>query len=298
MRKRLLFVYNPYAGKSKIRGKVSDILSCFIRAGYTVEVHVTQAAAEATEVVKKRASRFQRVVCSGGDGTLNEVINGLMELPLEKRPVLGYIPAGTTNDFAHSLNLPTDMVKAAMVAVKGEPFPIDIGCMNHSYFTYVCGFGAFTEVSYETPQEMKKVLGHPAYILEGAKSLMSLKPCRMRVSWEDQIVEDDFLFGSVSNSFSVAGMKGLWGKDIRLDDGEFEVTLVRQPQNVREWPELMAALITKGGNTSSLLQFKAKRVHFEGPDEIRWVKDGEFAGSWQEVTIENLHLPLTIVKNS
>lgn len=298
MKKKLLFVYNPHAGKSKIRGKVSDILSCFIRAGYTVEVYVTQAAAEATEVVKKRAPKFQRVICSGGDGTLNEVISGLMELPPEKRPVLGYIPAGTTNDFAHSLKLPTDMVKAAMVAVKGEPFPIDIGYANDSYFTYVCGFGAFTEVSYETPQEMKKVLGHQAYILEGAKSLMTLKPHHMTVTWEDQTIEGDFLFGSVSNSFSVAGMKGLWGKDIQLDDGKFEVTLVKQPQNVLEWPELMAALITKGGKSPSLLQFKAKKVHFSGPEDIRWVKDGEFAGSWQEATIENLHLPLTIVKNA
>ncbi|WP_434310954.1 diacylglycerol/lipid kinase family protein [Hominifimenecus sp. rT4P-3] len=298
MRKKLLFVYNPHAGKSKIRGKVSDILSCFIRAGYVVEVYVTQAAMEATEVVKKRGGRFQRIVCSGGDGTLNEVISGLMQLPPEKRPILGYIPAGTTNDFARSLKLPTDMVKAAQVAVKGEEFPIDIGCANQSYFTYVYGFGAFTEVSYETPQEMKKVLGHQAYILEGAKSLMTLKPHHMKITWEDQTIEDEFLFGSVSNSYSVAGMKGLWGKEIRLNDGAFEVTLVRQPQNVLEWPELMAALITKGGKSPSIIQFKAKQIHFSSPEEVRWVKDGEFAGSWQEVDIENLHLPLTIVKNA
>lgn len=294
--KKLLFIYNPFAGKSKIRGKVSDILSRFIRAGYRVEVYVTQAAGEATQMASKRGGSFPLLVCSGGDGTLNEVISGLMRLAPEKRPALGYIPAGTTNDFARTLRLPGDLVKAAKVAVTGKPFPVDIGQANGAYFNYVFGFGAFTAVSYETPQELKKVLGHQAYLLEGARSLMNLKRYPMRMAWEDGEIEGNFLFGGVSNSLSVAGIKGLWGEDIQLNDGKFEVTLIREPETLREWTELMAAILAKDGRSSSIIHFKTSWIQFHGEEEIRWVKDGEFAGSWQDVELHVVHTPLSIVK--
>ena len=296
--KKLLFIYNPYAGKSKIRGKVSDVLSRFIRAGYRVEVYVTQTSGDATQVSAKRGGSFPLLVCSGGDGTLNEVVSGLMRLAPEKCPALGYIPAGTTNDFARSLDLPTDLVKAAKVAVTGIPFPVDIGTANGIYFNYVLGFGAFTAVSYETPQEMKKVLGHQAYLLEGARSLMNLKRYPMRVEWDEGEIAGNFLFGGVSNSLSVAGIKGLWGQDILLDDGKFEVTLIREPETVLEWTELMAALLAKDDSSPFLLHFKASHIAFHGEEEIRWVKDGEFAGSWQDVKVEVLHTPLSVVKNA
>lgn len=295
--KKLLFIYNPYAGQSKIRGKLSDVLSRFIRAGYRVEVYVTQASGEATQVAAKRGGSFPLLVCSGGDGTLNEIVSGLMCLAPEKRPALGYIPAGTTNDFAHSLDLPGDLVKAAKVAVTGTPFPVDIGTANGIYFSYVFGFGAFTAVSYETPQEMKKVLGHQAYLLEGARSLMNRKRYPMRVQWDEGEISGNFLFGCVSNSLSVAGIKGLWGQDILLDDGKMEVTLIREPETVLEWTELMAALLAKDDRSPFLLHFKASQIQFFGKEEIRWVKDGEFAGSWQDVKVEVLHRPLSVVKN-
>ena len=295
--KKLLFIYNPYAGKSKIRGKVSDILSRFIRAGYRVEVYVTQEAGAATKVAAKRGGSFPLLVCSGGDGTLNEVVTGLMGLAPEKRPALGYIPAGTTNDFARTLELPNDLIKAAHTAVTGQPFPVDIGQANGVYFNYVFGFGAFTAVSYETPQELKKVLGHPAYLLEGARSLMSLKRYPMRILWEEGELQGNFLFGCVSNSLSVAGIKGLWGSEIALDDGLFEATLIREPETLREWTELMAALLAKDDRSPSVIHLKTSRIRFQGEEEIRWVKDGEFAGSWQEAEVNVLHTPLSIVKS-
>jgi len=295
--KKLLFIYNLHAGKSKIKGHVANILDLFVKAGYRPEVHVTQGIGEAAYVVGKRGAGYDRIICSGGDGTLNEVINGLMKLAPERRPTLGYIPAGTTNDFAKSLALPLNPMKAAQVALTGDLFPIDIGTINGEYFSYVCGFGAFTEVSYATPQEMKKVLGHPAYLLEGVKSLMDLKPHRVKVEWNGGIIEEDLLLGVVTNSYSVAGFKGFWGEDILLDEGEFEVTLVRQPENMVGWTELMGALISRSGKTEAVIHFKAKEIRFTSAEQINWVRDGEFAGSLEEVTVKNLHKAITIVKN-
>ena len=295
--KKLLFIYNPYSGKSQIRGHLTDILNQFIAAGYTVMIHPTQGPADATRVVQLRGALVDRIVCSGGDGTLNEVISGIMAIPREQRPSLGYIPAGTTNDFARSMKIPFQMEDAAKIAVTGEPFLIDVGRVNDSYFSYVFGFGAFTDISYATPQERKKALGHPAYVLEAIRNLSELKSYRVKVSWADQVVEDKFLLGMVSNSYSVAGMKGLWGEDIRLDEGEFEVTLIKEPLNIKAWAEMPTALISnKNGINENVLRFKASRIRFEAQEDINWVKDGEFGGTLKQAVIQNLQQAITIIK--
>ncbi|MDD6211857.1 MAG: YegS/Rv2252/BmrU family lipid kinase [Clostridiales bacterium] len=294
--KKLLMIVNPNAGKAKIKGKLTDILDTFIKAGYQLEVYITQESGEATEVARKRGCHVDRVVCSGGDGTLNETVNGLMKIAPEKRPELGYISAGTTNDFAHSLKLPSRMKDAAKVAANGIPFLIDIGSVNGKYFCYVSGFGAFTDISYITPQDMKKILGHQAYIVEAAKQLMNLKAYPVRIESGENVYEDNFLCGLVSNSYRVGGMTGIWGSDIEMDEGLFEVTLIRQPRNLAEWGELATALFITNAKSEFVIRFKTDHITFHSESPIDWVKDGEFGGSQTDVDIRVLHRALTIMK--
>ena len=229
--KKLMFIFNPRSGKEQIRGQLMGILDIFTKAGFDIHVHVTQSQKDCVEWVKDYAGRMDVLVVSGGDGTLNEAVTGMMNL--ERLPLLGYIPAGSTNDFAASLGLPKSMQEAAADIVEGSPYPIDIGrfCKDQ-YFVYIAGFGAFTEVSYLTPQDKKNWLGHNAYVLEGVKSLAGLKPRHMRVEWDDQVLEEDFVFGMVTNTISVGGFKGLVNQSVALNDGEFEVLLIRMPRTV------------------------------------------------------------------
>ena len=192
--KKLLFIFNPYSGKGQIKNKLLGILDLFVKAGYRVEVHPTQAPQDAREVVAKRAGSYDLVVCSGGDGTLDEVVSGMMRRQEQERVAIGYIPAGSTNDFANSLKLPKGMGKTARTAVEGSVFPCDVGNMNGKYFVYIAAFGIFTEVSYGTSQQWKNLLGHAAYLLEGAKSLGSVKSCSMHVECNGESFEGEFIF--------------------------------------------------------------------------------------------------------
>ncbi|MCD8053981.1 MAG: YegS/Rv2252/BmrU family lipid kinase [Lachnospiraceae bacterium] len=294
--KRLLVIANLHAGKGQIKNRLADVLDLCVKAGYRVEVYITQEAGDAAKVARRRGAHVDRVICSGGDGTLDETVNGLMALPPEKRPELGYISAGTTNDFAHSLKLPARILDAAQVAVGEELFPIDIGRVNDAYFCYLVGFGAFTEVSYATSQALKRQLGHTAYIMEAARELMDLKPCHVCAEIGDEIIDSDFLCGFVSNSNRVAGMSGIWGKDIRMDDGLFEVTLIRMPTDIVGWGEAVTALLSPDVRSNLVIRRKANHLHFFSEEPIDWVKDGEFAGSFTEVEVEVLCGPLRILR--
>lgn len=293
--KKVLFICNAHAGKSQIKSHVVEIVDLFIKNGYRVEVYVTQCQGDAAQAAKSWGSRVNRILCSGGDGTLNEVVNGLMQLPEEKRPPVAYIPAGTTNDYARSLKLPVRIRKAAEVAAGGVPCRLDVGRVGDRYFNYAFGFGMFTDVSYATPQEIKKVLGHPAYVLEGLRSLAGTKSYRMRVRWGEQSVEGDFLLGMVTNSHSVAGMKGIWGENIRLDDGLFEVTLVREPSTILKWTELPGELLSWGDSGDLVLRFKAENICLEAEEDINWVSDGEFAGTFRKVDIQNIQQAISLI---
>ncbi|MCD8077397.1 MAG: YegS/Rv2252/BmrU family lipid kinase [Lachnospiraceae bacterium] len=294
--KRLLVIVNPHAGKGQIKTRLADVLDLCVKAGYRAEVYITQGSGDATTVVRRRGAHVDRVICSGGDGTLSETINGLMQLPPEKRPELGYISAGTTNDFAHSLKLPARILDAAQVAVGGAPFPVDIGRVNDAWFCYLVGFGAFTEVSYATSQALKRQLGHTAYIMEAAKELMDLKPWHVRAVLGEEIFESDFLCGFVSNSNRVAGMSGIWGKDIRMDDGLFEVTLIRMPSDIVGWGEAVTTLLSPEARSNLVIRRKANHLHFFSEAPVDWVKDGEFAGSFTEVEVEALLCPIRILR--
>ena len=285
--KKLLFIFNPYSGKGQIKNKLLGILDLFVKAGYRVEVHPTQAPQDAREVVAKRAGSYDLVVCSGGDGTLDEVVSGMMRRQEQERVAIGYIPAGSTNDFANSLKLPKGMGKTARTAVEGSVFPCDVGNMNGKYFVYIAAFGIFTEVSYGTSQQWKNLLGHAAYLLEGAKSLGSVKSCSMHVECTGESFEGEFIFGMITNSTSVGGFKGMTGKDVLLDDGLFEVTLIQKPRNPIELAEILRCLTTGVDDTELIYSTKTDRIRLTSPELVPWTMDGEYGGDHTEVEIHN-----------
>lgn len=283
--KKLLFVVNGHSGKGQIKNKLLDIIDIMIKEGYHVQVHTTQEREDATKVVREQAKYYDLVVCSGGDGTLDEAVTGMMQS--EVRTPLGYIPAGSTNDFANSLEIPKDMIQAAKTAVLGVPFSCDVGEFNGDYFIYVAAFGIFTDVSYATSQELKNALGHVAYILEGAKRLYTIKTYHMRVEYDGNEIEGDFLLGMITNSTSVGGFKNMTGKDVKLDDGLFEVTLIHKPKNIIELNTIIASLTNLKDETDLIDSFRAESVKFYSEEEIPWTLDGEFGGDHKEVQIKD-----------
>lgn len=283
--KKLLFVVNGHSGKGQIKNKLLDIIDIMIKEGYHVQVHTTQEREDASKVVREQAKYYDLVVCSGGDGTLDEAVTGMMQS--EVRTPLGYIPAGSTNDFANSLEIPKDMIQAAKTAVLGVPFSCDVGEFNGDYFIYVAAFGIFTDVSYATSQELKNALGHVAYILEGAKRLYTIKTYHMRVEYDGNEIEGDFLLGMITNSTSVGGFKNMTGKDVKLDDGMFEVTLIHKPKNIIELNTIIASLTNLKDETDLIDSFRAESVKFYSEEEIPWTLDGEFGGDHKEVQIKD-----------
>lgn len=291
--KRLLFVYNAHAGKAAIRTKLADIIDMMVKYGYRVTSHPTQASGDATELVEQEGGDYDLIVCSGGDGTLDEVVTGMMRL--EAKKPIGYIPMGSTNDFANSLRLPKNVLKSAEIALTGQRFACDVGQFNDNSFIYVAAFGIFTEVSYQTNQELKNLLGHAAYILQGAKSLLDIAAYEMRVEYEDTVLEGDFIFGMVTNSISVGGFKKIAGKNVQLDDGVFEVTLIRRPKNPLELNEIVTSLLSRVDNTELIYSFKTSEIRFFTEWEISWTLDGEYGGSHEQVIIKNWHRAIEIM---
>ena len=286
MKKKVLFIVNPKSGKGSIRSKLLDIVDIFVKAEFDLTLYISQSAGDARAKAKEVEGRYELVICSGGDGTLDEVISGMMEC--EKRSAIGYIPCGSTNDFAHSLKIPTSMTKAAEPIAAWKEFPCDIGRFNDDYFVYIAAFGLFTDVSYETSQDVKNVLGHLAYILEGMKKLTEIKSCPMKVESEEMTVEGNFLFGMVTNSTSVGGFRNITGKHVHLDDGVFEVTLIKTPQNILELNEIIQAVIAgKSENNKYFYQFRSKAVKFISGDPVAWTLDGEFGGYHEVVDVKN-----------
>lgn len=291
-KRKMLLVVNPKSGKEKVKNCLLDIVNVFSQAGYRIQIHITQHALDARDTVIREGNNKDLIVCSGGDGTLNEVISGMLQL--KDPPALGYIPAGSTNDFASNLKLPRQMTEAAKIAVEGADYPIDIGefCKTES-FVYVAGFGAFTEVSYLTPQDKKNLLGHQAYVLESVKSLASIRSYHMRVECDEWEVEGDFIYGMVTNTMSVAGFKSLVSQEVALNDGVFEVLLIRSPKSPAELGSMVTELLLKEEN-NLVLKFKTSHIRLISEEPVDWVLDGEFGGRRTEVEIKNLCRRLTI----
>ncbi len=290
--RKMLFIYNPRAGKGTIRNFLSYILEEFSRHNILITIHPTTKARDAMKIMKKYGAQYDLVVCSGGDGTLDEVVAGMMQGDFTV-PV-GYIPAGSTNDFASSLGIPSQMREAAAAIAEGTVYNCDVGKINGSYFIYVAAFGVFTDVSYKTSQDMKNMLGHAAYLLEGMKSFSSLKSWKLRFESEELSGEGDFIYGMITNSNSVGGFKGITGNDVTLNDGKFEVTLIRMPGTVIEWPTIISAILT-GTAHEKVVTFKTSSLKIIGEEELPWTTDGEYGGTWKEANITNINRALPII---
>lgn len=294
--KRLLYIYNPAAGRKTAKVSLSETLEIFARQGYEITVHPTQERGDAAAAVARQGAQFDRVVCCGGDGTLNETVQGLLALHAEQRPVLGYIPAGTTNDFSRTLELPKTVAELAEVAGEGLPRPIDVGDAQGHPFTYVAAFGLLTDVSYSTPQVNKNLLGHFAYVLEGMGRLTNIPSYHMKVTADrGHEAEGDFIYGMVGNTVSVGGLVNLPRDKVRLDDGQFEVLLLRQPRTARDWQSILTALTTmEPDEDGAVVAFPASEVTFTCDRGVAWTVDGEFGGEQAVTTVRNQPRAITM----
>lgn len=286
MVQKLLFIVNPHSGKGQIKNHLLQIVDIMVKAGFEVTVYTTQEPADATRKVTEDGAAYDRIVCSGGDGTLDEVMTGLMQSGM--RIPIGYIPAGSTNDFANSLKIPKGMIKAAERAVADKPFSCDIGAFNEDTFVYVAAFGLFTEVSYKTSQQLKNIFGHVAYLMEGVKQLHDIPSYHLQVEYDGKVFQDEFIYGMITNSVSVGGFKGMTGKDVKLDDGVFEVTLIKMPHNPIELNQILVSLTNRVNDSTMIYSFKTEEVRVTSSEKVAWTLDGEFGGEHGEVLIRNL----------
>ena len=284
--KKLLFIVNPRAGKTKSTAPLFDAVAAFSRAGYLVRVFVTEAGGQARDIAAKWGGQYDLVVCAGGDGTLNETISGLMQL--EQRPPLGYLPNGSTNDFAASLHLHTTVATAARAVAGGIPYSLDIGRHNDRYFAYVASFGAFTRSSYSASQAAKNALGHFAYILEGLGDLDSLRPYRCAIDADGEHFEGDFIFGAVCNSTSLGGLVKLDPKHVSMDDGTLELLLLRMPKTALDLQNLITAMTRMQYDYPGVIFRHVKNIVLTTNENISWSLDGEYAASAPRVEIQCL----------
>ncbi|MBD9185022.1 MAG: YegS/Rv2252/BmrU family lipid kinase [Clostridiales bacterium] len=292
--KKMLFIMNPCSGQKRANRFLPEILSTFNEAGYDVLVHMTAGPGDGDKTVCRLGAGMDAVVCCGGDGTFNDVVSGLLHSGLDV-PV-GYIPAGTTNDFANSLKLPTDVMEATRAIVDGTPVAYDAGKFGDRYFSYVASFGAFTRASYATPQNIKNALGHTAYVLEGIQELSQLRKEHVRMDIGGRIVEDDFLFGAISNSTSVGGILTLDPSQVDMRDGLLEVLLVRAPRNLGELTECIQALKSQKYNCEMITFCSAPRVTVYSDPDMPWTLDGEREEGHGEVVVENQHLAVKLLQ--
>lgn len=306
MSRKALFIVNPHSGKGLIKNHLLEIIDVMTKADYEVTVYTTQSQGDAVRVMRERKKRYELVVCSGGDGTLDEIVTGMIQSGFQT--TIGYIPSGSTNDFAISLGIPSIMKRAAEIVIGGKVFSCDVGRFNEDVFVYIAAFGLFTEVSYGTPQEMKNALGHMAYILEGMKHLQNIKSYHLKVTYvsesgEERSIEDDFIFGMVTNTYSVGGFKSIAGNvfkgNVALNDGLFEVTLIKVPRNPIELNSILAALAVQNIDTDYMYSFKSGRLIVESEVEVAWTLDGEYGGRHRQVELRNEREAMDImVKNN
>ena len=291
--KKLLFVVNPHAGKAAIKAHLLPIVDNFVAAGYWVNIHTSQRSGDITEYVKAYGEDCDIVVCSGGDGTVNEAINGIMSCA--RKPVLGYIPAGTTNDFASGFRLPKNMVEASKVVVSGVPTYFDVGRFGQRYFAYVAAFGAFTDVTYQTSQDYKNIFGKLAYVMEGAARLPTLGFNRVRMEYDDGVIEDDILVGIVTNSSYVAGLPIGRMVDSTMNDGLMEVFLIKNPSNILEVAPIINSFLQGEVDRRHIHMVRTKKLRILTDKHISWALDGEYGGYHKDARIENLYCALRLM---
>jgi YegS/Rv2252/BmrU family lipid kinase len=294
MLKRLMLIVNPMAGRGAFKTNFGDAMQALCR-GYAVTLFFTAQRGDATRFAAAYAGDYDAVACVGGDGTLSEMLAGLMQL--DDPPPVGYFPMGTANDVATTLGLPkNDTVAAARRIVNGTPHPFDVGAFGEKdYFAYIAAFGAFTEVSYATPQDQKKMLGHLAYVLQGMQQLPKIEPIHAVVEYDEGRIEGSFLYGSVSNSTSVAGIVRLPDTMVSLGDGMSELVLVRDPGNVAAFAELATAVLSESFDSERLVILHTRKARFRFDSPVAWTRDGEEGGAYTDIEIRNIHCPVKLI---
>lgn len=282
-RKKMLFIVNPKAGRTTLKSSLIDVVDIFCKSGFDVCVHPTQSQCDAENFVAENGNEYDVIVCAGGDGTLGNTVTGIMKSNL-KRP-LGYIPCGSTNDYAKSMEIPDRAMEAAKHLVAASPFSVDIGQLNDNYFVYVAAFGVFSDTSYATPQNMKNIFGHAAYVLQGIKSIVNIPTYNLRVEYDGQVAQGEFIYGMISNSVSIGGYKSLVGHGVEFDDGLFEGVLIRKIQNLADLQRIVNSLIVGDVNEKNMVAFRAKHVILDSDEKIAWTVDGEFGGEYNHADI-------------
>lgn len=292
--RKVLFVYNPNAGKGRILHHLDEVVQIFEQEGFQVALYRTKGPLDGKREIMENIDVFERIVCAGGDGTLSETVSAMMELPEEKRKPIGFIPTGSTNDTGKSYHIPGQVTQAMHVAAGGVPFATDIGSMNGSFFTYVASFGKLSAVSAFTPQEAKKVFGYGAYIGEGIKALVEMESYLLKVEYEDEkgqlhTEEGDYYLGMVTNTLSVGGFSGITGNTVNLQDGLFEVALLKRPENILDFNKQVTSMFLsqdKDQSNEVVSKFKAKSIRFASETQVQWVIDGEDGGKHKDVDIQ------------
>ncbi|MBQ6834699.1 MAG: YegS/Rv2252/BmrU family lipid kinase [Lachnospiraceae bacterium] len=290
--KNALFIFNPSSGKARIKNQLFDIVQFYTQNGYQVTVYPTQKPRDGYWFTKELRTEYDLIVCSGGDGTLNEIISGCLDSG--KITQLGYIPSGSTNDFARSIGIPSELEEALDVTCKGTAYGIDIGHFNNQYFIYVAGFGAFTRISYSTPQKAKNSLGYLAYVLEGIKELTELRSYHVIMEHDFGVVEGDFIMGFVMNSFSIAGFRSPVSSFTELNDGLFEILLIKSPGNILELQEIITSLLSGSLESKHIVCVRTSSIKIRS-DLMDWTLDGEFGGRYENVEIFNIRQAIRIL---
>lgn len=295
MKKKLMLIVNPAAGKGAYKTNFGEAMKLLDVGGYTTTLFFTAGPGEATEIAAGNAADYDAVACIGGDGTLSEVLAGLVRLP--SPPPVGYFPMGTANDVATTLGLPkNDTIGAARRILKGTPHPFDVGGFGaDKYFAYIAAFGAFTEVSYATPQEQKKVLGHLAYVLQGMQQLGRIESIHTIVEYDGGVLDADLLYGSMSNSTSVAGIVRLPEEMVCLGDGISELVLVKNPDNVAGFGEIVDSVLSQRFDSDNLLVLHTKKAKFRFDRPVAWTRDGEAGGEYSEIELRNIECPVQLI---
>ena len=291
--KKLLMIVNPSAGRSKSRGPLFDAAAILSQAGYLISIHTTACAGDAAETAAREGEQYDVIVAVGGDGTLNEVVSGILQL--EHPPMLGYLAQGSTNDFASSLHISNKPAVAAAAIAQAAPRQLDIGRWNDRHFVYVASFGAFTRSSYAAPQAAKNALGHFAYILEGMKDLNTLRPYQVKLTADGEVLDGEYLFGAVCNSTSIGGLMKLDPERVVLDDGQFEMLLIPNPKTAQDLQNLVLALLDQHYDREGLVFRHVSSIHLETEQDLPWSLDGEYAASTPVVDIENRQRSLTML---
>ena len=295
--KRMMLLINPNAGRGGYKNVLGGVLETFCAGGWLPTVYFTRRSGEAPGLVAERAADYDMVVCMGGDGTLSETCAGMMRLPPASRRPVGYLPLGTTNDVARTLGISPRPAIAARSLLAGGPYPYDVGQFGPDrYFTYIAAFGAFTEVSYATPHEVKQALGHLAYLLEGLRHLGSIRECHAIVEHDGGAFEGDFIFGAVTNATSVAGLVRLDSGRVDLSDGMFEALFVRPPADILQFGELITSILSGDLSGGEVVFLKSREIRIMFDRDEPWTLDGEDGGAHRDVLIRNCHPGVTLVK--